>query len=164
MLSNDHLIEITIHSFYFIFDYSWFLEIQLKLYKLLLFLRFNICQLFFFGVLVIIFAQLSVDLFVCIDWIKNYLSWNLFSDVLENVLWAVSKLEICIYPPPLVCGRLWRVWQLGVKTCSIQPIALIYLKYTSSSSFNPSFGNCWIVCIICIESEFIDPKTCPCMC
>ena len=53
-------------------------------------------QLLFFQVLLIIFASLIVDLFVCIDWISVYWFWNLSLLVIENCPWAVSKPDIQI--------------------------------------------------------------------
>ena len=58
MLSNNRLIKLTFHYFYIIFDYSWFIELNLNQYMLLLFLWLFIHHFFFFGVLVVIFASL----------------------------------------------------------------------------------------------------------
>ena len=112
MLSNDCLIEITFHYFYFLFEYSWFLELQFNRYKLLLFLRFIISQILFFGVLGIIFASLIVDLFVQIYWISVYWPWNLSSGLIENCLWAVSKPDIRIFFPTGLCVTRW-YWTCG---------------------------------------------------
>ena len=42
----------------------------------------------------------------------------------------------------------------------LQLIALLDLKYPSSSLLKPSFVDFWLVCIIFIGSEFIGPETC----
>ena len=99
MFWNDHSIELTFHCFYFIFEYSWFIELQFNRYKLLLFILFVICQALFFGVLVIVFLSLIVDLFVRIYCISEHWPWNLSLGVLENFLWDVSKPDIHIFFP-----------------------------------------------------------------
>ena len=49
MFSNDHYIKLTFHYFYIVFYCSWFIELQLYRYKLLLFLWLFIFQVLFFG-------------------------------------------------------------------------------------------------------------------
>ena len=97
MFSNDRFIELNFDYFYFLFYYSWFLELQSNQYKLLFFLWYIIIQLMFLGALFFIFAFLIVDLFVCIDRISINLSWNLSRGVIANCLWVVSKLDIRIF-------------------------------------------------------------------
>ena len=99
MFSNDHYIKLTFNCFYFILYYSWFIELQFNRYMLLLFIWFIICQVFLFGVLVILFELLIVDLFVHIYRISVCWYWNLSLGVLENCLWAVSKPDIWIGLP-----------------------------------------------------------------
>ena len=66
--------------------------------------------------------------------------------ILKLVLGCVRKLSVvCIqtihidFLPPQVYGRLWRGFQLGVQTCSLQLIDFHDIKYPSSSSFNTYF-------------------------
>ena len=99
MFSKYRLIELTFGYFNFNLEYSWFFELQFNRYKLLLFIQSFIHQILYFGVLVIIFALLIVDLFVHIDRIRYHGSWNLFPVVLEHFLWAVSKPDIPICFP-----------------------------------------------------------------
>ena len=99
MLSNDCSVKLIYHYFYFIFDYFWFLRLRFNRYNLLLFPWFIIIKLLLFGVLVIIFALLIVDLFVCIYWIRINLSWNLSSGVIECFLWTISKPDIHHWSP-----------------------------------------------------------------
>ena len=42
-------------------------------------------------------------------------------------------------------------------------ISFLDLRYPSTSLMKPFFVHCWLVCIIFIWSEFIDPETCPWM-
>ena len=93
------MVELNFHCFYFIFFSSWFIELYFNFYRLLLFIRFIICQVLLFGVLDIIFASFIVDLFVRIDHISVCWSWNLSSCVLENCPWDVSKPDIQICFP-----------------------------------------------------------------
>ena len=62
---------------------------------------------------------------------------------------------------PQIFGRLWLGCWLGVQPCSLKFIYLLDLKLSSSSSFKPSFVDCWLVCIIYIRSAFIDPEIFP---
>ena len=66
--------------------------------------------------------------------------------------------------PPQICGRSWKGCWLSVQACLLQLIALLDIKSPSSSSFKTYFSCFWIVCIIFIGSEFIDPETCPWLC
>ena len=66
--------------------------------------------------------------------------------------------------PPQVCGRVWQGCRLGVQNCLLRLIALLDIKSPPCYLFKPSFGGCWIVCIIFIGSAFIDNKTCPRVC
>ena len=97
MFSKDCSIELTFQYFYFVFDYYWFIELQLNRYKLILFLLFIICQVFFFGVLCIIIVLLIIDLFVCIGWISVNWYWNFSSGLIAGFLWNISKpgIRIC---------------------------------------------------------------------
>ena len=97
MLSNDRLIRQSFYSFYCLFNYSWSIKIQLKWYKLLLFLWVFIHQLLLFGVFVIISALLIVDLTVHIDRISVNWSWNSSLGVIANFLLVISKPDIRIF-------------------------------------------------------------------
>ena len=164
MLSNDCSIKLTFHCFYIVFDYSWFLEQQINWYTLLLFLQLFIHQVLFFELLVFIFESLIVDLFFSIDWIIVNWYWNLSSGVLENWLWDISKPDIRIWSPHrYVEGRGKDIGWI-FRTTPLRFIALLDIKSPSSFSFNPSFVDFWLVCIICIGSAFIDPETCPRVC
>ena len=161
MFFKNHSIEVTFRYFYIVFDYSWFLELKLNRYKLLIFLRLFIHQVLLFGFLVIIFVSLIVDLFICIDRISVH--W--YQKLSLGVIWKFSVGRIQIghtdFLPPQVCGRSWQGCLLGVLTCLLQLIAFIDLKYPSSSSLKHYFVDFWPVCIIFIGSEFIDTETCP---
>ena len=65
-----------------------------------------ICQVLLFGFLVIIFVSLIVEMFVCVDRISFCWTWNLYSGVLENSMWDISKpdIRICL-PHSFVEGR-----------------------------------------------------------
>ena len=56
MLWNNCSIQITLHYYYIVFNYSLFLRLHLKRYKLLLFLWFFIHKVLFSGFLVINFS------------------------------------------------------------------------------------------------------------
>ena len=139
-----------------IFDYSWFLEIQLNRYKLLLFLWFIIIQLLFFWSLVIIFPLFVLDLF---------LNWSNQRSLILNIFhrWGCKFSVGCIQTWHMdfltlqVCRILWQGCRLGVQTCSIKLVAFLDIKYPSSSLLKPSFVYFWLVCIIFIGSSFIDP-------
>ena len=160
MLSNDCSIEL-IFNFLFYFQYSWFIELQLNRHKLLLFLRFFIHQVLFFGVLFVIFASLIFDLF--------FLHWSDQSSLILKLVFGCD----CKFPvghiqtghtdllPPQFCGSSWQRGRLGVQNFSLQLIALFDLKPPSISSFRPYFFCCWLVCIIFIVSAFIDTETFP---
>ena len=106
MFSKKCQIELTFHYFYIVFDYSWFLEIQLNWYKLFLSIRSFICQVLLFEVSKISF-KIFVQAFFCslltcvyhIYWISVYWSWNLSLGVLENLQWNLSKQGIQIHLP-----------------------------------------------------------------
>ena len=77
---------------------------------------------------------------VCLHWSGQH------SLILKIFPVCVRKLSVgCIqtghtYLLPLrVCGRLWLGWWLGVQTCLLQLIHLLYLKYPSSFLFTHFF-------------------------
>ena len=146
--------------FYPLFDYSWFIELQFNLYKLLLFLWFMIHQWLLFESLVIIFVSLIVDLFVRIDHINVNLSWNLSSGVITICLGRIKTGRMDLLPPQ-VCGRSWQGFWLGVQNFLLQLIVFLDLKSPSSYLFKPHFVDCWLVCIIFIKSSFTEQNNCP---
>ena len=101
---------------------------------------------------------LIVDLFIRIDWIRTYWSWKLSSGVIANCLWDVPKREILIFSPHRFvedCGK-GAGWVFRI-------FSSIYCFSWSKISFKlilKSFLKFWLVCIIFILSEFIDPGTC----
>ena len=127
---------------------------------MLLFIRLFIHQLLFLGFLVIIFAWFVFDLFVRIYRIRVHWYQNLSSGVIKNCLWDVYKPYIWICFPT----GLWKVVVRVPVGCSwffLRFITLSYLKYPSIYSLKTSFIDCWLVYIISIGSEFIDPETFP---
>ena len=85
---------------------------------------------------------------------------------LKLVLRCVRKLSVghiqnghTDFLPQHVCGRLWWGLWLGVKTCLNQLIDLLDIKYPSSSLFNTSFVDYWIVCIEFIGLVFINLRS-----
>ena len=67
-----------------------------------------------FGFLVVIFVLLIVDLFVRIDWISGHWSWKIYSGVITNCMWDVSKPDIHIFYP----RGLWKVMAIVPIGCS----------------------------------------------
>ena len=107
IFSNNRSIKVTFHYSYFLFEYYWCIEPYFTLYQLLLLFRYIIHQVLLFGVFVIIFSSLIVDLFVHIDRISVHWSRKLSLGVLSNFLWDVSKMYIRIYfPRRFVEGRV----------------------------------------------------------
>ena len=92
------------------------------------------------------------------DQISVRWSWNFSLGVIENFLWAVSKSYIRIFFPPQIFGKSWQGCRLGIQTCLLQLIALIYLESTSSYLLKTSFVDFWLVCILFIGPAFIDPE------
>ena len=85
----------------------------------------------------------------------------------ETCPWVWLKIFCGMYPNRTYRfsspAGLWRFvtrGAVGCQTCLLQLEGFLYLKYNSSSSFKPSFIDCWLVCIIFTGSEFIDPETC----
>ena len=72
------------------------LKLQFNRYKLLLFLRFIICQIFLFGVLLFICSTYIVDVFVSTNRISVHWSWDLFLGVLETFMCDEFKPDILI--------------------------------------------------------------------
>ena len=101
-----------------------------------------------FGVLVLILAPLIFDLFVLTNQISVHWSRNLSPGVIENFLWDVSKLYICILLPLQAYGRLWRGWRLGVTARWHQLIDFIGIKYPLSYSRLPIFVDFWLLYIV----------------
>ena len=142
------------------FCFSWCLELQFNRYKLLLFLRFIIRQLLFFGVLVVIFASLIFDLFVCIDSINVHWSWNLSLGVVEIFYEPYTNRTYIFASPAGLCNFVLRV-PVGCLDffTSIDWFAWykIYFKFFIQSFF------CWFLScfIIFIGSAFIDHENFP---
>ena len=107
-------------SFFFIvYYYSWFIELKLNPYKLFLFLRLSIHQVLFLEFYCDwskIYYKFFVQSFFC--WFLNVVYhmyciivhwfWNLFSGVIENCQWALSKLDTWICLPQIFvegCGK-----------------------------------------------------------
>ena len=107
-----------------------------------------------FGVLFIVFVSLIFVLFVCINWIRAHLSWNLSQGVLENCLWVASKPDIQICSPWRFvegCGKgtgcvfrlvhfnwlLWLIYNIFQVLCSsflllIFDLCVLYLLHQRS--------------------------------
>ena len=160
MFSNDWLIELTINYFYYLFDYSWTLKRQFNRYKLILFIWFMIFN----------YCYLEFYLSSLRRWFLTYLSALIVLAFIDPETCPQFWLEIVSRPypnrtyefsHPSGCVRSWRGWQLGVQACLLQLVALLNLKYSSSSLFKPFFVDCWLVCFIFIGLAFIDPETCP---
>ena len=92
--------------FYIVFNYSWFIELQLNQYNILLFVRLFIHQVLLFRIFNIPF-KIIIQAFLCwflncvhhIYWISVHWSWNLSLGVIPNFQWDVSKPDICICFP-----------------------------------------------------------------
>ena len=164
MFSNYRSVELKFNYFKIIFDYYWFIELQLNRYKLLLFIRFIIYKLLLFGVLVIIFTSLIVDLFVCIYQISVHWYWNLSLSVIKHFSVGHIQPGYTYFLPPQVCGRSWQGLRLGVQTFLIQLIDLIDLRSPSSYLFKTSLVDGWLVCIIFTVSVLTDTETFPRVC
>ena len=132
MLPNYRFIVRTLHYFYIVLDYSWFLELHLNRYKLLIFLQLFIHQVLFFGVLVTIFASLIVDLFVRIGQIIVCWYWNLSSGVISNCLWYVYKPDIQIFFPYRFVEGRGEVSGWVFRILCFNPVLALRFRKTSS--------------------------------
>ena len=113
----------------------------------------------FFGFLVIIFESLVFDLFVCIDWISIHWYWNLSLGVIK-ILCGPYPNRTYVFAP---LTGFWKIVVMVRVGCSylISSIDLFdWSKISSMLFFNPSSVDCWLVCILFIESSFIDSETC----
>ena len=115
MLSNDCSIKLTLHSFYILFDYSWFIELELNWYKVLLFIQLFINQVLFFWLFC--YHLYVVDYWpVCSHWLDKRLFILKF--VLGCYLQIVSGLYLKWkygFAPP---AGLWKVITRFTVGCS----------------------------------------------
>ena len=128
---------------------------------------------YFFGLLFTKCCSLDFSyhiLVVCCWPVYSHWSYQ-YSLILKLVLRCVRNFSVGSIQtvhtdlfPPQVCGRSWWECWLDVQTCWLQLIYLLDIKYPSSSSLNPYFVGCWLVCIIFIGSAFIDTETFPWVC
>ena len=81
--------------------------------------------------------ELTFSFFLYCFWLF-LISWTTVKRIKDNIMSSIT------YSPSIA---LWS-------------FSFIDLKPPSSSSFNPSFVDCWIVCIIFIRSVYIDTETC----
>ena len=84
--------------------------------------------------------------------------------VCSQILCGPYPNSACVFSSHAGFGRSWWGWWLVVHTCLHQFIALLNLKSSLGSLFNPSFVDWLLVCISCIGSVLIDPGTCPQVC
>ena len=132
MLSNYRFIKITLHYFYIVLIYSWFIKLQLNQFDLLLFIWLFIHQVFSLGYQLSYLSCWFLTCFfafigsVCID--------------TETCPWVLLKLSVGHIQtrrtdliPLQICGRLWRGFRLGVQNFLFQFNALLDIKFPSSS-------------------------------
>ena len=153
MFSNDCSVEITFHYFYIVFDYSWFIKLKLKCFKLLFF------PIIYSSSIVLWSFIYHICVVYCWPFCYHWLDQCSFILKLPlGCYWKISVGHIQIgYTdlfPPQVCGRSVREFRLDVQTFLLQLIAFLDIKYPSSSSFKPSFVDCWLMCIIFIGPVF----------
>ena len=164
MISNNRLIKITLHHFWHCFWQILIFQTTLKPIQVI------IISLIYYSSSIFLW---SFSYHICVvDFWPVCLHWSdQRSLILKLVIGCGRKLSVGHIQnghkyllPPQVCGKLRQGCRLGVHTCLLQLISLLDLKSSSSSSFKPSFVDFWLVCIIFIGSEFIDPETCPWVC
>ena len=115
-------------------------------------------QIIFLWIFIFIMSSLTFDLFVHVNLIGVYWSWNVSSGVISNFLWYISKWTYWFASPSVLCKFVTRV---PVK-CNYLFMSINFFDWSKIyfKIFTQDFVDCWIFNIEFNVSAFIDTETC----
>ena len=131
---------------FWLFLISWTTVQQIHV---MIFLWFIIFQIIFFGVLVIIFELLIVDLFVCIYSIRVHWSWKFSSSVIETLCGPYPNWTYAFASPT----GLWKAMVRVTVGCS-DPFSKTDCFYWYKTSFKSFVQAFFLLLLMCMYNFF----------